>query len=210
MPDRTCPACGGLVPPKGATGPRATYCSTECRRSVAPRSISKPKPPTHYEMVCAECGVTHSGSRWALTCSDRCDQIRRDRLNPRCSEGTCNRGVRAKGLCSMHWRRLARSEGREANPEWNARRAANWQKRDALKKGAPNAEQIVYRDVFDRDGWICGLCSEHVDPATEWPDPLSPSLDHILPLSKGGPHAMANVQLAHLGCNVKKGNRIAA
>lgn len=28
-------------------------------------------------------------------------------------------------------------------------------------------------------------------------------------LSKGGEHAMANVQLAHLDCNMRKGNRSA-
>jgi 5-methylcytosine-specific restriction endonuclease McrA len=38
------------------------------------------------------------------------------------------------------------------------------------------------------------------------PDPMSPSLDHILPLSKGGTHEPRNVQLAHLGCNVRKYN----
>jgi 5-methylcytosine-specific restriction endonuclease McrA len=63
--------------------------------------------------------------------------------------------------------------------------------------------------VFERDGWTCGLCSEPVDPALSWPDPQSASLDHVLPLSRGGSHTMANVQLAHLGCNVEKGAAVA-
>lgn len=212
MSDLTCPVCHGAVPPKGATGPRATYCSINCRRAIAPRS------PDHRiyvsvlsDRVCEECGATFVGRIDALTCSPRCGNKRRDRSPTNlCSETDCDRGVRAKGLCNMHWRRIARAEGREANPVWDARRAANWKKRSALKKGAPNAEQIVYRDVFDRDGWSCGICSEPVDPATDWPDPLSASLDHILPLSKGGPHTMANVQLAHLDCNLRKGVTVAA
>ena len=32
-----------------------------------------------------------------------------------------------------------------------------------------------------------------------------PSIDHIVPLSWGGLHSWANVQLAHHGCNTAKG-----
>lgn len=32
-----------------------------------------------------------------------------------------------------------------------------------------------------------------------------PSIDHIIPLSKGGAHTWNNVQLAHIGCNARKG-----
>lgn len=58
--------------------------------------------------------------------------------------------------------------------------------------------------VFDRDGWICGLCGEPVDKWLEWPDAMSVSLDHVVPLSRGGDHSYANVQCAHLGCNQRK------
>jgi 5-methylcytosine-specific restriction endonuclease McrA len=58
--------------------------------------------------------------------------------------------------------------------------------------------------VFDRDGWICGLCGEPVDKSLEWPDAMSVSLDHVVPLSRGGDHSYANVQCAHLGCNQRK------
>jgi 5-methylcytosine-specific restriction endonuclease McrA len=33
------------------------------------------------------------------------------------------------------------------------------------------------------------------------------SVDHIVPLSLGGPHTLDNAQLAHLRCNAIKGNR---
>lgn len=38
------------------------------------------------------------------------------------------------------------------------------------------------------------------------PDPGSPSIDHILPISKGGNDTIANVQLAHFECNWIKGD----
>ncbi|WP_158070491.1 HNH endonuclease [Streptomyces luteocolor] len=36
---------------------------------------------------------------------------------------------------------------------------------------------------------------------------MSPSLDHVIPLSRGGSHRRDNVQLAHLRCNLRKNNR---
>jgi len=60
-------------------------------------------------------------------------------------------------------------------------------------------------DIYERDQWRCQLCGEAVEPTLRWPDPLSPSLDHIQPLVAGGEHSRANTQLAHWICNVRKG-----
>ena len=62
--------------------------------------------------------------------------------------------------------------------------------------------------VFERDKWLCGLCGTSVDQELLWPDPMSKSLDHIRPLSLRGDHSYENVQLAHLRCNISKGNRV--
>jgi 5-methylcytosine-specific restriction endonuclease McrA len=61
-------------------------------------------------------------------------------------------------------------------------------------------------EVFARDGWVCQVCDAAVDPVRRYPDPLSASLDHVLPLSRGGDHSRDNSRLAHLICNVKRGN----
>jgi 5-methylcytosine-specific restriction endonuclease McrA len=109
----------------------------------------------------------------------------------------------------MHWRRKARADGREAGPAWSEARKANYHKRRAQKLGT-QVEELRPIDIYERDIWLCGLCSTPVDPDCTWPDPMSPSLDHIKPLSLGGTHTYENVQLAHLVCNVSKGNRVAA
>jgi len=109
----------------------------------------------------------------------------------------------------MHWRRKARADGREASPAWDEARKAAWHKRRAQKLGT-QVEDIRPIDIYERDIWLCGLCLTPVDPDVSWPDPMSASLDHVLPLSKGGTHTYENVQLAHLACNVSKGNRVAA
>jgi hypothetical protein len=68
-------------------------------------------------------------------------------------------------------------------------------------------EPIVSDDIFERDGWICHLCGNPVDPFAFHPHPESPSLDHIIPLSLGGTHTHDNVACSHLRCNTSKGNR---
>ena len=105
----------------------------------------------------------------------------------------------------MHYKRQARAEGRYKNEPWDDRRRANYHKRRALKRKLP-ADNIRPSEVYERDGWVCGICGDPVERSLKWPDPKSPSLDHVKPLSKGGHHVLANVQLAHLECNVRKGD----
>lgn len=51
----------------------------------------------------------------------------------------------------------------------------------------------------------CAICGGRVDRSLKWPHPLSPSVDEILPVSKGGsPYDKDNVQLAHLVCNERR------
>jgi 5-methylcytosine-specific restriction endonuclease McrA len=39
-------------------------------------------------------------------------------------------------------------------------------------------------------------------------DDWGPTIDHVIPLVKGGPDTRNNVQLAHRTCNVAKGSKI--
>lgn len=86
--------------------------------------------------------------------------------------------------------------------EYNRARQAE---RRAYRAG-PNGEveRFTRLDVMERDGWTCGLCSLPIDPALAYPAPMSASLDHVIPLSRGGGHSLANSQAAHLICNQRK------
>lgn len=66
-------------------------------------------------------------------------------------------------------------------------------------------EPVNKRLVFERDNWVCQLCDEAVDPKRKWPDQMCASLDHVIPLSLGGPHSMSNLRLAHWLCNCLRG-----
>jgi hypothetical protein len=83
----------------------------------------------------------------------------------------------------------------------------DYENRRRALAGHEGAERIDSLEIYERDGWRCGLCKRKVSPGHIWPHPKSPSLDHIVPLIKGGPHVRTNVQLAHLGCNASKRDR---
>lgn len=70
-------------------------------------------------------------------------------------------------------------------------------------------EPVPLGYLLERDRGTCQLCGGRVSTGKRWPDPASPSIDHIVPVSLGGVHEKANTQLAHLGCNMSKGNRSA-
>lgn len=61
-------------------------------------------------------------------------------------------------------------------------------------------EPIDRQAIYERDGGVCGICHRKVSKR-------SYSLDHIIPLSKGGPHKRSNLRLANTDCNKRRGNR---
>lgn len=79
--------------------------------------------------------------------------------------------------------------------------------RRARSRGV-RTEEFSYLEIAERDGWICQLCHEPVDPWAEKPDPMRGSLDHDTPISRGGENTRENIQLAHLSCNCSKRDRM--
>ncbi|MDO5131434.1 MAG: HNH endonuclease signature motif containing protein [Eubacteriales bacterium] len=56
---------------------------------------------------------------------------------------------------------------------------------------------------------VCGICGKPVDFSYRFPHPLSPTVDHIIPVSKGGhPSDISNLQLAHRCCNRQKADKL--
>ena len=56
---------------------------------------------------------------------------------------------------------------------------------------------ITMSKVYTRDKGICVICKEPCPKGDA-------SLDHVIPLSKGGSHTWGNIQLAHFNCNSQK------
>lgn len=65
------------------------------------------------------------------------------------------------------------------------------------------------REIILKTQTVCGICGKPVDFSYKYPHPLSPTVDHIIPVSKGGhPSDLSNLQLAHRCCNRQKSDKL--
>ncbi|MEU0393822.1 HNH endonuclease signature motif containing protein [Streptomyces sp. NPDC006208] len=79
-------------------------------------------------------------------------------------------------------------------------------RRRALKQGGLS-EPYTLSEIAERDGFCCALCGDPVPMDAKVPAALAPTIDHVVPVSRGGDDTKANVQLAHFRCNSVKGPR---
>ncbi len=78
------------------------------------------------------------------------------------------------------------------------------------------ADKTTHRSAYEKNRKkvlatqnICAICGKPVDKNLKSPHPLSPCIDHIIPISKGGhPSDINNLQLAHHTCNRQKSDKL--
>ena len=101
------------------------------------------------------------------------------------------------------WRATHLEEARAMEAAYRAAHPERKRDSESLRRAQKKAsvtETIASLTVYERDKWKCGVCKKPVKPEEA-------SLDHIIPLAKGGEHSYRNVQLAHLKCNISKKDR---
>lgn len=112
------------------------------------------------------------------------------------------------GYCSHECNRKAMNRAKKMAPSG---KTGHYYER-ARKYGVEYIPGITLKKVVARYGLRCAICGGMCD----WNDhtwsscsgPLYPSVDHIIPMAKGGPHIWENVQVAHLMCNSEKGDKV--
>jgi 5-methylcytosine-specific restriction endonuclease McrA len=82
-------------------------------------------------------------------------------------------------------------------------------KRRVIRSAAMRGHHVDRLAILERDRWRCRLCGQPIDRSLPGRHPLSASVDHIVPISQGGPHTEENMQAAHLCCNSAKGPHLA-
>lgn len=184
-----CVGCGTALERTGQRGRIPSVCD-KCRRRINGEKYNKGAwTRVRGEWACDVCGIPTVDNRF---CSTSCRTIAY-RFPDRPKSVACKR-------CGAEVDLTERGDTGRLPPS-NTRLCRNC--RPKFRYYSVSAEQLV-----ERDGPDCALCGEYVDFTLRSPDPLSPSVDHIVPRSLGGTHDPANLQLAHRICNTRKGVRI--
>ena len=227
---RTCPVCDKefegknnqrFCPPteddRKRSGPNTqprSWCAKRYERHVSRGTPLKGQPPQPF--TCRQCGKhcvqgkDGIGPNMTTYCSKRCKMAwhrKRNAPGPHCR------------VSSAPKPRTWRSGRCPECGEWFVCTGISKTKfcsRDCLKKTCKRRRRAMvkgvgyktlrYSVIAERDKWTCQLCGEPIDRTAKVPHPLSPTLDHIIPLSVGGEHCEENSQMAHFICNSRKGD----
>ena len=78
----------------------------------------------------------------------------------------------------------------------------------AKKYGCAYDPTVTLPRLIKRDGLRCAICGEMCNPNdrswSKYSGPTSPTIDHKIPMARGGGHVWENVQVAHMICNSLK------
>ena len=169
-----------------------TMCGTAMYRgsttSDTPRCLACRKARRAAGTPCVDCGDVKPG-RTKARCP-KCSIAHYAKTAAPCTVRTCERPTLAKGMCSTHyswyWRALFSSTSGKGTWILPERRLS----------------------IYERDGWLCGICGDPVDRDADALANLAPSLDHIVPRSLGGGHESENLRTAHRVCNSRRGANV--
>lgn len=200
-----CPECGGPIE-QNAVGQPRKFCSEKCKTRATNRRVARARKPAKrgYEKQCAHCGKPFTA-------------IRADRIY--CYDSWCGQyayGERKRAATGLRMQEHHVVCDECGTPFTATHPLARWCKpqcgwkhnhRLAAKRARVDQSIIPFTDrqVFVRDGWVCHLCGDPIDPKLKWPARMCATVDHVLPIFHGGKDELDNVAAAHWKCNHTKG-----
>lgn len=203
------------------TGANYYYIREVCRKNCPDIKYAKPraekKKSMPHELICERCGATFLNSRKSCRfCSDSCRNksynesrkqksvaVHEKRFCVKCGELFVTTNNRQK-FCSRKCGKAFRGLGRKYTSSRDERL------QEAVKYDkAVNLHTLIKRD--NNKCMICGCDCDLYDYEVTASGAIMcgykyPTIDHIIPCSKGGEHTWNNVQLACLRCNREKSN----
>lgn len=95
---------------------------------------------------------------------------------------------------------------------YSVRRSNEWKencarRRIAINNGRVKGEVVRVHEIFARENYICALCGIKTSKSGGKYANNYPTIDHIIPLSKGGQHIPGNLQCLCRKCNISKGSK---
>lgn len=145
---------------------------------------------------CLNCGAVLNNPMHRRFCTDNCRVAYKLHGGPRPTSTNC---VACRAFIDLTEKG---KRGQRRNSSVKLCRPCKW----SYAKYKMSAGELAQRDGND-----CGICHQPVDMTlTRRAGGLDcPSVDHIMPRSRGGTHDPENLQLAHLRCNMLKNDRVA-
>ncbi len=188
---KSCKECGGEVPKRETHtgGIQPFYCSNPCRLDAKRRFYREWRIRN----------LERERLRDRVQGHEQRERRKKTRLRWSAANSEAIR-AKAKAHRREHHDRVSASDKkwRQSHPEAarNKARRSHATRRAVLKKVfVEHVDPVV---VFERDKGMCGICKQRVERDSPW------EIDHMIPISKGGAHAYANVQLSHQACNRAK------
>lgn len=220
-----CLNCGEPITKKSHNKNKRKYCSRECWREH--KGLKK----TEYKItVCDHCGKTFKETRDRpnIYCSRKCsmkarqmreayykehEDERKKKLQEELRELLDNAEdilhlIKYERRCKICGRLfVAKSKTNICCSSICSTRNENRMKDNRIYKNGKPDMTINLTRLFIRDKGVCQICGKDIDFDCDPNSGEYPSVDHIIPLSKGGLHSWDNVQLACRRCNWEKGDR---
>lgn len=218
---RACKGCGMLFRPRnrGGKGKGAgLFCSRECawEKRSALRGVGD-----DWKHGVSD-GLLRWANGWRVCRHCECDFLAT--LRPKkdaASEFCCERHrylfqygeIRGCAHCGVNISRNDERFRRVCNKCKRLRAKAHSLK-SRIRRGkvpgrihADRSELVFAKRVFERDRYHCWICLGICKPSYSHEDPASPTLEHVVPRSKGGAHAYDNCRCAHAICNSQKNDK---
>jgi len=186
-----CKRCNKQIPPERAKFPRVVYCSNYCNKRFSYEKIVKPTQHKRVEVDCVICkkhfmpDIFHPKTE---TCSNGKCQSRNDLIKHREKR--------------MKIQKIWKNANKEKNYIYSKTyRTKHREKYNAMKKARNHKlKKEEWVDICEKHGNMCALCEKGGNYMTL-------SVDHIIPLARGGEKKWWNIQPLCLLCNQKKGDR---
>lgn len=217
-----CQQCGAVVWARGGR----KYCSDACkyqarvaRNPVKCSECGEPMPPSQHlrkdgtdtHGSCKKRIIRHGARGYDKGC--RCQECR-DGTARRMREYAAQYKAKHGTTPSKRWKRERRGVPVEdqvcvkcGEPLKTSYFHDDVEPMHRRCRGNVSVSDSVRRAIHERDHWACHLCGESTEPESGVYDDWYPTLDHVIPRSKGGDDSMENLKTCHRWCNLVRGVR---
>lgn len=195
---------------KGKEEKRGLCCSMECKKAHIRNQRPGPYSPL-FIGTCRTCNGSIAARNRKVYCSDAC-LPKVEYIGPTTQHMTATRKCNVCETEFEYTRGMGRPPGHcsdecKAAVATRCRRVAKGRRKARMKE--VEYESVDPIKLCERDGWKCQICG--IDTPKELRGTYrsnAPEVDHIIPVSKGGPHTYANTQCACKECNMLKSDNI--